>query len=145
MKQQKMKIGFIFVSTVTLFLVILFTLTSSSQLKALENLISTIQPTTGHEVNRHIQDTEAGFTGPIYAEIRIDYEPNNNHTMEDLYDEIVKLLERNNWEGKECDGCLSAFFKAYLQQDDYPIPIRAGVYIHADENFVRIRMTHPRP
>ncbi len=117
----------------------------SVQLKALENSVSIIQPTTGREVSRSVQDKEAGFTGPIYAEIRIKYEPLNNYTKEDLYDEIVAILEKNSWEGKECNACRSASFIASLQQDDYRIPISATVLIHPDENLVIIKMVHPRP
>jgi len=117
----------------------------SAQLKALENSISIIQPTTGREASRSVQDKEAGFTGPIYAELRITYEPINDYTKEDLYDEIVALLEGNNWEGETCSACRPASFSASLQPDDYPIPINARVRIHSDENLVSIRIVHPRP
>ena len=117
----------------------------SAQLLELESLVSIIQLTTGHEVNRWYKDTEAGFTGPIYAEIRIEYEPNSNYTKEDVYDEIVAILIKNNWEGEECNGCSSVSFSASLQHDNYPIPINARVRTHSDENLVSIRMVHPKP
>lgn len=117
----------------------------SAELKTLESSVSTIQSTTGHEVSRWYQDKEAGFTGPIYAEIRIEYEPINDYTKEELYDELVNILKKNNWEGEECIACSSASFSASLQQDDYPIPINARVRIHSDENLVSIRMVNPKP
>ena len=117
----------------------------SAQLKALENSVSIIQPTTGREVDRYTRNAQAGFTGPIYAQIRIDYEPINNHTKEDLYEEIVAILEKNNWEGKECDGCRTTAFIASLPRDDYPTSIHATVLIRPDENLVSISMEHPDP
>jgi hypothetical protein len=117
----------------------------SAQLKALENSVSIIQPTTGREVDRYTRNAQAGFTGPIYAQIRIDYEPINNHAKEDVYEEIVAILEKNNWEGKECDGCRTTTFIASLPRDDYPTSIHAIVLIRPDENLVSISMEHPSP
>jgi hypothetical protein len=119
--------------------------TKSAQLKALESSASIIQLATGHEVNRSLRDKEAGLTGPVYAEIRIEFEPNDNYTKEAVYKEIVNILEENNWEGEACKACDSASFSASLPQDDYPIPINARVRIHSDENLVSIRMVYPRP
>ena len=117
----------------------------SAQLQQLESSVSIIQLTTGHEVNRWYQDKEVGLTGPIYAEIRIEYEPINNYKKEEVYDEIVDILKKHNWDGEACHACSTASFSASLQQDDYPIPISARVRVHSDQNLVSIRMEHPRP
>ena len=119
--------------------------TKSAQLQELESLASIIQLNTGRELSRSYQDTEAGFTGPIYAELRINYEPIDNYTKEEVYNEIVFILIENGWEGEECDGCSSASFSASLQRDDYPIPINAIVLVPSDEFIVSIRMEHPKP
>jgi hypothetical protein len=119
--------------------------TKSAQLQELESLTSIIQLNTGREVSQWYQDTEAGFTGPIYAKARIEYEPIDNYTKEEVYNEIVSILIENGWEGEECNGCSSASFGASLQQDDYPIPINATVLIRSDERLVSITMEHPKP
>ena len=118
---------------------------SSTQLKTLENLISSIQPTTGRELTRNVQDTERGFTGPIYAEIFVQFEPINDYTKKDVYDEIVAILEKNSWEENECRACDVGFFSAYLSQDPYPIPLSVTVHIKSNKNIVSIRITHPKP
>lgn len=117
----------------------------STQLKTLESLVSIISPTTGREVSRYVQEKERGFTGPVYAEIFIEYEPLDGYTQKELYDEIVAILADNHWEGEVCEGCGQDSFSASLQQGNYPIPITARVRIHPGENIVSIRMTHPQP
>ena len=119
---------------------ILFVLSGckSAQLKQLETAASSIQPTMGQEVYRDSDDLSPPVTGfgPTPAEIYIEYEPINNHTKEDLYDEIVTILEENGWEGEECEGCRSASFGASLP------PITARVRIQSNENLVSIRLKH---
>ena len=74
----------------------------SAGLKALENLVSNMQLTTGREVERYLQDNGRGFiTGEIYyPEVCIVYEPINNYTKKDVYYEIVTILKKNNWQYK---------------------------------------------
>ena len=124
----------------TLVLGILFVLSGckSAQLKQLETAASNIQPTVGQEVYRDSDDLSPAVTGfgPTPAEIYIEYEPINNHTKEDLYDEIVTILEENGWEGKECEGCRSPSFGASLP------PITARLRIQSNENLVSIRLKH---
>ena len=103
----------------------------SAQLKELETLASSIQPTMGQEVGGTSRDRSPAVTGfgPTPAEIYIEYEPINNYTKENLYDEIVVILEENGWEGKECEGCLSTSFMADLPLGDSPISINIIVFI----------------
>ena len=110
----------------------------SAQLKALENSVSIIQPTTGREVSRSIRDKEAGLTRTIPAQIRIEYEPINNHTKEDLYDEIAAILEKNNWERRESNKGRSDFYSASLPQGRSKII--ATVLIRSNENLVSVEM-----
>lgn len=117
----------------------------STQLKTIESLISIIEPTTGREVNRYLQDKEAGFTGPIYAEVFIEYEPLDHYTKRDVYDEIVDTLKKSGWEGEECGECGYDSFSASLQKGEYPIPINTIVRVYSNENLVSVRMVHPKP
>ena len=118
---------------------------TSAQLQELKSLSSVIQLTTGREVSRWSQDKAKGLTGPIYAKIRIEFEPINNYTKEEVYAEIVDILKNNNWKGEICVGCSTPSFSASLQKEDYPIPIRSRIRVHSDENLVSISMDHPRP
>ena len=115
----------------------------SAQLKTLENSVSIIQPTTGREVDRYTRNAQAGFTGPIYAQIRIEYEPINDYTKEDLYDEIVAILEKNSWERNEWNIGRSDFFRASLEQGGFALS--AIVLIRSDKNLVTIRITNRTP
>jgi len=140
---EKIRIAHIFV----LALIILLFLSGckSDQLKTLESSLSTIQLTTGREVSRYARDRSEGFTGPIYANIRLEFEPINQYSKKDVYDEIVAYLEENNWEEDECNGCSSGYFSASLPQDPYPIPLSVEVLLHADENLVSISITNFKP
>ena len=67
----------------------------------LESSISTTQLTTGHEIKRWYQDQGVTLGKPVRAQVRIEYEPVSNYTKEDVYNEIVTILEKNNWEREE--------------------------------------------
>ena len=112
-------------------------------LKALEIPASIIQLQTGREVSRSVRDKKAGFTGPIYAQVRIKYEPIDHYTKKEVYDEIVAILENNNWEGEECNTCNSDYFSASLRQGDFPL--LASVLIYSDENLVSIKIVNRNP
>lgn len=120
-------------------------LKKSDQLQELENLSSVVQLKTGHEINRWLKDKEYGFTGPVYAEIRVEYEPINDYTKEDVYYEIVDILKNNGWQGDSCKGCVLPSYMISLEQKSYPIPITGTVMVHSDENIISISMMHPMP
>ncbi len=113
---------------------------TSPELKYLEDAASLIQLQTGREVDRLVQDKGRGFTGPIYAEIRIDYEPINNYTKKEVYDEIVAILEKNNWERNEWNIGRSDYFSASLRQGRFKL--LASVLIEPDKNLVRIKIVN---
>lgn len=117
----------------------------SAQLKELEALASSIQPPMGQEVSRISRDTSPAITGfgPTPAKIYIEYGPINNHTKEELYDEIVTILEENGGEGRVCDACSSVSFFADLPRGDSPGSIKTIIIIHPDKNLVSISMQHP--
>ncbi len=120
--------------------------TKSAQLQELEQQASLIQPTTGREVRRSIQDTKKVRIGkPRYADVRIRYEPIDPYTAEDLYQELVDMLKKNGWEEHVRAGDSTLSFYASLQHGDYPIPMQGHVFVAPGETLVRLSLTHPRP
>lgn len=109
----------------------------TTELKTLESSTSVIQLTTGREVSRYSQDKDVVLGKPVYAQVRIEFEPINPYTNMDIFDEIVEILEKNNWER---DNWIIApdYFTAYLQQDYFRIT--ASVLMHSNENLVTIFM-----
>lgn len=114
-------------------------ITKSAQLRELENLVSVIQLTTGREVSRSLQDKDVALGKPVLAEIYIEYEPINNYTKKEVYDEIVAILKKNNWKGDEWN-IVPDYFSASLKEEN--VTILAKVRLHSDENLVSIRMTN---
>jgi hypothetical protein len=116
----------------------------SAELKTLESSASIIQLQTGQEVRRFLRDNGTGLLGkPEYAEVLIVYEPVEHYTTKDVYDEIVTILEKNNWEGEECNTCTYIHFSASLQQGDFTLLAR--VLIRSDENLVNISIVTRNP
>ncbi|VAW35517.1 hypothetical protein MNBD_CHLOROFLEXI01-2376 [hydrothermal vent metagenome] len=110
----------------------------------LESSASTTQLTTGREVSRRYQDSAKPLLGkPDRPEVRIEYEPINNYTKEDVYDEIVASLDENNWATEEVYIIRSGYYRASLPQDGFSI--LATVNIQSDRNIVSVRLrTVPR-
>jgi len=133
------KILLIAFMTLLVFCILLFLSgCKSAELKALENSASIIQLQTGREVSRSFQDKGRGLLGkPVYAQTMIGYEAINHYTKRDVYDEIVTILEKNNWKRDEKNIVPDAFV-ASLQQGD--IKIFATVLIDLDKNLVTIYM-----
>jgi len=109
----------------------------SPELKAMENSASVLQLTKGHEVERYITDKHSGFTGPIYPEVLIVYEPINNYTQKEVYVEIMTILENNNWE-RDKSYIFPDGFKAYLQHGYFKII--TNVNIDSRNNHVIVKM-----
>ena len=118
--------------------------TRSDELNAmLESSASTIQLTTGREVSRWHQDKRVTLGKPIRAKVRIEYEPANNYTKEDVYNEIATILYENNWEREEQSIAQSGYSRAALPQDGFSIV--AEVRIQSKSNIVSIDLvTIPR-
>lgn len=120
--------------------------TRSAEVNAmLDSSVATTQLTTGSEVRRRYQDRETNplLGKPKQPEFRIEYEPKSNYTQEDVYDEIVGILENNNWENEELGIAQSGYYKAALSQDGFSIV--AEVLIHSRSNIVSIQLhTIPR-
>jgi hypothetical protein len=115
--------------------------TRSDELNAmLESSVATTQLTTGNEVSRRYQDRETKplLGKPKQPEFRIEYEPINNYTKEDVYNELVRILEKNNWEREELSITQSGYYRATLPQDYFTIV--AEVLIHSKSNIVSIQL-----
>lgn len=105
----------------------------SSKLRALESSVSTIQPTKGHEVRRYIRDEGSALGKPIYAEVSISYEPIVPYTKKDVFDEIIAILEKKNWQREDSSSPYA--FRGSLQQDQFII---SALVIILDENRVSL-------
>ena len=107
----------------------------SAELKEVENSASILQLTTGHEVRRWHQDKGIALGKPVYTKLWIGYEPINHYTKEDVFNEIIATLEKNNWE-KDKSNFVPDYFTASLQQDQFRIT--AAVFYYPDENLIAI-------
>jgi hypothetical protein len=114
-------------------------LVKSAELRALEDVASVLQLTTGREVKRWTQDKGTALGKPVYAEIYIEYEPIYNYSKKEVYDEIIAILERNNWERDEWN-IDPDYFNASLKKNN--ITLIAGVLIRSEKNLVTVRMTN---
>jgi formylglycine-generating enzyme required for sulfatase activity len=109
----------------------------SPKLQTLENTIATIQPTKGHEIDRYTRDEGTSLGKPVYAEVLIVYEPNEHYTKKDVLDEIVAILEKNNW--KREDTHSPGAFIGTLRQDQFIITVTAAIF--SKENRVSLSMS----
>lgn len=133
MNQNKTR--FIFGLLTVIFLMFLLSKCKSNELRAIEYAASTLQITTGQELSRSIQDKGTALGKPFYPEILIVYEPINNHTTKDVYEEIVGILIKNNWVGSE-SNIGRDYFTATLQQSGFEMS--TGVSIDEKKNVVTI-------
>jgi len=97
----------------------------------------------GREVSRSLEDKDTVLGKPVYAKIRIQYEPINQYTKEDVFDEIVAILKKNSWE-MNAENIVPDAFSASLQQGS--LKILTTVLIDPDENLVTVSMqAHRNP
>ncbi len=122
---------YIYKSCIALAFGVLFFLSgcNSAKLQALENSVSTVELTTGREVRRSLTDEHRGFiTGGIYdPEVLIVYEPIDNHTKQEVFEEIGAVLKKNNWRdygraNLDYSGTFY-YFRTFLQYDGYPVTV----------------------
>lgn len=114
---------------------LLLTGCKSAQLKVLESSALKIQPSTGSEVSRSIQDKSVVLGKPVYAEVSIEYKPNTNHTTREVYEEIIKNLEKNNWTKDEVN-VIPDYYSATSAQEYSTLKVR--MMIDSQKNLVRI-------
>ena len=125
----------LFVGLILIFSLFFLSGCKSAELQAIEDSASVLQITTGREVRRSTQDKGTALGKPVYPEIFIVYEPINNHARKEVYEEIVAILKKNNWQGKEP---FADYFVATLQQGGFEIS--AKVSIDEIKNIITISM-----
>lgn len=91
-------------------------MTKSADLREVENSASIIQLKTGREIERYASDKISGplVVSPTYPKVLIQYEPLNNYTKKEVFDEIVAILTQNNWKVER--SAVSDYFEASLLQ-----------------------------
>ena len=114
----------------------------SAELKALENSASIIQLTTGREISRSLKDKAVVLAKQQYAEVTIKYEPINNYTRRDVYDEIVGILEKNNWK-RDAVNVVPDFYSGSLTQGYSKLLVSVG--INPDKNQVIVEFVNRSP
>lgn len=97
----------------------------SPELKTLES-VAVFEVTSGREIARAYQDQGETLGKPVYAQVRITYEPLAAYTQYDVYDEIVTTLETNNWE-RDVANIVPDYFSASLSQDGFTIGVRVMI------------------
>jgi hypothetical protein len=139
MKKAKGKVSrivFITVIAVVIGVLIYLKVTAkSAELTAMiENPVTTTPLVTAREVRRWEHDKGQSLGKPLYAEVTVEYEPVNNYTKVDVFNEIIGVLNKNNWQKKELIIAQPDYYKAILPQEDFII--EASVLIHDDRNSV---------
>ncbi len=122
---RKLKPKFIFLFFLLFGSLILISGCESKELKAmLESPLANMQLTTAREVARSHKDKEVTLGKPIYAKVRIKYEPTGNYTKEDVFNEIVKNIEKNGWErewGRNDNSGQSGYYSASLPYESFSL------------------------
>lgn len=111
----------------------------SAELRTLQDSAAILKLATGSEVSRTVQDKDTVFGKPVYAEITISYQPLEGYTKNDVYEEVVAILEKNHWardEGNQDTG----YFAASLPQGNSEILVK--VWVHSDEDLVGVNLVN---
>lgn len=115
----------------------------SAELRAMSDAsVATEHLITGTEISRRAQDQETKplLGKPKQPELRIEYEPINNYTKEDVFDEVVGILKKDGWVS---NTERSGYFTASLAQEYFTI--MAEVLVHSKYNIVSVTfVTIPR-
>lgn len=139
MKHKSIYIAFIALS---IGILLLLSGCKSAELEYLETSASILQLTTGHEVSRSSQDKNVVLGKQQYAKLNIEYEPINNYTAREVFDEIVIILENNNWKQDEVN-VVPDFYSASLSQDNSNLLV--SVAIHPDKDLVMVEFVNRSP
>ena len=113
----------------------------SKELKAMRGSpIANMQLTTAKEVKRSYRDKNITFGKPIYAYVKIEYEPKINYTKEDVYREIVNNLENNGWRRDLYNVGQRGYYSASQPYESFSLVVK--VFNHQNLSTVRIDMEH---
>ena len=124
-------------------LTLLFLSGCSADLQRIKKSASTLQLKTGREIKRSTHDESWGpFVISIQrAEVFIKYEPLNGYTTKEVFDEIVAILKKNNWEEDESYIVPDAFWASLQQQGQYDL--YTSVVIESNKKIVSISIKSP--
>ena len=115
--------------------------THSKELKAmLESPVANMQLTTAKEIKRSYNDKSVSLGKPIYAAVRIEYEPIGNHTKEDVYSEIVENIERSGWRRDAYNVAQRDYYSASKPYESFSLLVE--VFNHPEKSTVNIVMVH---
>lgn len=119
-KTKSIKVFYLIGIVIVLFVLIFFqkNIIKSREKRILENSIAKIQLTKGREINRWQQEKSLTLGKPIYEKIRVGYEPINNYSKQEVYGEIVAILEKNNWQRDSGNNSPDSFVGS-LHQGNY--------------------------
>ena len=138
------KIRFIFGLVITLSLLTLFLSgCASTELQRVKKSASVLQLKTGREIERYTQDRSWGpfVISERRPEVFIKYEALNGYTTKEVFDEIVAILKKNNWE-EDKGAKLPIYFGATLQQQGY-YDLHTSVTINSNGNIVSVTIQGP--
>ena len=124
-------------------LTLLFLSGCSADLQRIKKSASTLQLKTGREIKRSTHDESWGpFVISIQRpEVFIKYEALNGYTTKEVFDEIVAILKKNNWE-EDKGAKLPIYFGATLQQQGY-YDLHTSVTINSNGNIVSVTIQGP--
>jgi hypothetical protein len=122
-----------------------FRVTKTAELKAMQKAASVVKLSSGYQTDRDQNDLYYALGKPIYPEVRLTYSPLPDYTSEDVFSEIVGVLEENNWE-KDRPEYEHGYYHAALPQKRFIL--LASVRTIPEKNVVRIWFStkfHPSP
>jgi len=116
----------------------------SPELKALEASAAALNLQTGREIKLFIRDKNVVLGKVQYAEINLDYEPSSTHTVDDLYNEIISILESGYWKRDEVN-VVPDFYSGHstFAPNDFTALVSVG--IDRDKNLVRVEFVNRNP
>jgi len=82
-----------------------------------------------------VQDKGEALGKPVYAELRIEYEPAGSFTKKEVYEEIVNTLNENNWKRDEWN-IVPDYYSGSIEEDKYTLLV--SVLIRSDEDRVSV-------
>jgi len=85
----------------------------------LESPAADLQLLTAQEVERLHEDTSISLGTRYRAETRIKYKPVDGHTKEDVFNEIVDLLENSGWNKESSQDIFGGYYRASLPYNTY--------------------------
>lgn len=97
---------------------------SSRELQAMLNTSQSFkQLNTGYETRRWEQDNGASLGKPEYPGLTVVYMPKNSNTLDNVFDEIIDILNKDNWKSESRNIDQPDHYTAKLPQPDFSIVV----------------------